>query len=150
MVKNYRKAVFIVIYRKSKTIFNKTKIKFLILKRKLHWVGWEFPKGGIEPQESLLKTVERETFEETGQYPKNIKSYKLSGKYNYLKELPDRNGFVGQTYKLFSAELSKKNIIFDKLEHSNYKWVSYEKAMKLLTYPNQKKCLKEVNKGIKK
>ena len=43
---NYRKSVFIVVYRKTEK-----GILYLILKRKLHWVGWEFPKGGIEPEE---------------------------------------------------------------------------------------------------
>jgi hypothetical protein len=44
MVKEkYRKAVFIVVYRRTKNIFNKQN-KLLILKRKLHWAGWEFPK----------------------------------------------------------------------------------------------------------
>lgn len=147
-MKKYRKAVFIVVYRKTKSIFNKTKIRYLILKRKLHWTGWEFPKGGIEKKESILKTIQREIQEETGQTPSNIKSYSLSGKFKYNQEIPERKEFIGQSYKLYSAELSSKKIKIDDLEHSKYKWTSYEKAMKLLTYPNQKKCLKEVNRKL--
>ena len=67
----YRKAVFVVTYRKEKD-----KIKYLILKRKLHWKGWEFPKGGVNKDESLLHAVKREIKEETGQSAFNIKKYK--------------------------------------------------------------------------
>jgi len=42
----YRKAVFVLLYSKTKKW-----IEYLLLKRKLHWKGWEFPKGKIEPGE---------------------------------------------------------------------------------------------------
>ena len=40
----YRKSVFGVAYCKD----NDGKIEYIILKRKKHWKGWEFPKGKIE------------------------------------------------------------------------------------------------------
>jgi DNA polymerase len=150
MVKEkYRKAVFIVVYRRTKNIFNKTRISYLILKRKLHWAGWEFPKGGVDGGEKLIESAKRETFEETGQVPVNLIAYKTFGKYKYEQELLDRKGVVGQTFSLFSAELPSKKVKLDPKEHSSYKWVSYERAMKYLTYDNQKKCLSEVNKKIR-
>ena len=30
---------------------------YLLLKRKLHWVGWEFPKGGVEEKENPFEAV---------------------------------------------------------------------------------------------
>ena len=50
----YRKALFIVAYR----MINNN-IKYLILKRKLHWKGWEFPKGGVELFETKKMGVKR-------------------------------------------------------------------------------------------
>jgi 8-oxo-dGTP pyrophosphatase MutT (NUDIX family) len=141
----YRKGVFIVTYRKEKG-----KILYLILKRKLHWKGWEFSKGGAEPGESLKQTAIRELTEETGQKPLNLKSYKLNGKYKYDKEYKDRVGFIGQTYQLFSAEIKSKSIKFDKREHSGYKWLDFDKAFSLLTFPDKKVCLNYVNKEIMK
>ena len=63
----YRRGIFIVTYS-----FEKRKPIYLILKRKLHWVGWEFPKGGKKDSESYEKSAKRETFEETGQRPSRI------------------------------------------------------------------------------
>ena len=37
------------------------------MKRKKHWVGWEFPKGGVDKGESPRETAIRETKEECGQ-----------------------------------------------------------------------------------
>ena len=66
--KGYRNAVFIVTYRREKS-----KIFYLLLKRKLHWEGWEFPKGAIEGKEPVFLTIKRELKEETGQEPAVIK-----------------------------------------------------------------------------
>jgi DNA polymerase len=138
--KVHRQAVFIVAYRQ----INK-KILYVLLKRKKHWTGWEFPKGGIEKNENLLKTVKRECFEETGQYPIRINSFNVSGKYKYHKEFEDRPGIMGQAYRLFSARIRSGEIKIDKREHSGYKWLEFNEAVKKLTWPNQKKCLKIVN-----
>jgi len=136
----YRKAVFIVTYS---IIGNK--IEYLILKRKLHWKGWEFPKGGVNIFETKKQAVKRELKEETGLRALKIKKFNIKGKYDYDKEYPDRPGFKGQTYTLYSAEVKKGGIKFDKTEHSGYKWASFNEALKNLTWKNQKKCLKEVN-----
>lgn len=144
MVKlKYRKAVFVVAYRKEKG-----KIHYLLLKRKLHWKGWEFPKGGIKEKESIINAVKREIREEVGQKAFNIKSYNIKGKYKYGKEYADRKGIMGQTYNLFSAEIRGKKVRMDRLEHSSYKWIPCKKALRLLTYKNQKDCLRHVNKRL--
>lgn len=145
MKKRYRKAVFIVTYTKTNS-----GLVYLILKRKLHWKGWEFPKGGIERFEFKKGAVKRELREETGQIANNIKKYSIRGRYEYHKLLKDRPGFIGQSYKLYSAEIKNKKIIFDKKEHSAYRWVTYKQALKKLTWPNQRKCLSIVNNSLTK
>ena len=67
MKMKYRKSVFIVSYR-----FENNKLKYLILKRHLHWNGWEFPKGGIEGKESAIQIVKREIKEETDRLLKTL------------------------------------------------------------------------------
>ena len=140
----YRKAVFVVTYS---IIGNK--IYYLVLKRKLHWKGWEFPKGGMKNSETKIKAVKRELKEETGLKALKIKKFNIKGKYKYDREYSDRPGIKGQTYNLFAAEVKKGKIKLDKLEHSNYKWLSFKDAIKKLTWKNQKKCLRIINNYLK-
>lgn len=144
----YRKAVFIVTYR-----IKNEKLEYLLLKRKLHWKGWEFPKGGRKKLEPKKKAVKRELFEETGLKPLKgkIKKFNFKGKYDYHKPLKDRPGIKGQTFHLFSTQVKsdENKIILDPKEHSDFCWVSYTKAKKLLTWKNQKKALEIVNDWLK-
>ena len=139
----YRKAVFIVTYLNTKQ-----GIEYLILKRKLHWKGWEFSKGKIERFETKRKTIKRELKEETGLTPIKIKKFNIKGKYKYQKLLSDRPNHIGQTYQLFAVEVRKSKVQVDNYEHSDYKWLSFNNALKKLTWPNQRKCLKIVNNWL--
>jgi len=147
--KQYRPAVFIVVYKRD----GKTKKPlYILLKRKLHWKGWEFPKGGIDKGEKPIKTAARETKEETGLAAIKIKLYKIKGKYLYHKLLADRPNFKGQTFQLFSAEVKQKpneKIKLDPKEHSSYVWLPFQQAIKKLTWKNQKKCLRIVNRDLR-
>ena len=88
MTGKYREAVFVVVY----CLENKIP-EYLILNRKLHWKGWEFPKGGIEPGEKIDSAVWREVKEETGlNILGPLQSFNYSGEYEYTKEIPNRPG----------------------------------------------------------
>ena len=144
-MKTYRKAISAVCYRREKQ-----QILYLLLKRKLHWKGWEFPKGGVDRGETMRQAVLREVKEETGQKPLKIKDHRISGKYKYPKFLDDRPDKIGQTYHIFSVELKSKTIKFDKVEHSGYKWLKFKDALPKLKWPNQKKGLRAVEKDLTK
>lgn len=144
MIKKYRKAIFILTYTKTKK-----GIEYLILKRKLHWKGWEFPKGAIKFFETKKQAVERELLEETGLIPIRIKRFDYSGRYNYRKMFPDRLGIKGQLFSLYAVEIKKAKARLNGVEHSDYKWVSFKKALKMLEWSNQKKSLEIVNKWLK-
>jgi len=140
-----RRGIFIVTY----SLVGK-KIKYIILKRKLHWKGWEFPKGGVNLFEFRRFAVKRELKEETGLSPIKIIPFKEEGMYKYSKNHADRKNIFGQSYKLYSAEVEySKKIKMDKLEHSGYRWVDFNEAIKKLTWPNQKKCIRIVNNFLK-
>ncbi|HPD81882.1 MAG TPA: NUDIX domain-containing protein [Candidatus Pacearchaeota archaeon] len=143
--RKYRKAVFGVVYSKDPL----GKIEYLILKRKKHWKGWEFPKGKIENKETKRIAVRREVHEETGLKITSIKSFNEKGKYIYKKILADRPKIIGQTYSLFGVQVKKGKVKIDKIEHNGHRWVSFEEAYKKLTWPNQRKCLKMINNWIK-
>jgi 8-oxo-dGTP pyrophosphatase MutT (NUDIX family) len=142
---NYRKGVFLVVYSEK----NRENI-YLILKRKLHWKGWEFPKGGIEKNEQIKKAIIREIKEETGLKPIKIKKFSGKGKYKYNRKYSDRKEFIGQTYSLYAIEVKFGKARIDRKEHSDYKWLGFNDAHKKLTWTNQKKCLKIVNDWLNK
>ena len=157
----YRNSVFIVVYSRQKAeplatsskrgqSKVKNKIEYLVLKRKLHWNGWEFPKGGIDSGETRIGAVKREIKEETGLKILKIKKFNISGKFKYNKKFPDRQGFIGQKYSLYSVLVKKSKIKLDRREHSDYKWLGFIDAVKKLTWKNQRKCLKIVNEWLNK
>jgi len=147
--RKYRGAVFILGY--AITGKAKNKIEYILLKRRLHWKGWEFPKGKIEAGENKIQTARRELREETGLSPVDghVKKFNFSGKYRYPKLLSDRPGTIGQTFALYAAETKKNGKIkLDLKEHSGHKWVDYKTAMKMLRWSNQKKSLRMVNEWL--
>ncbi|MGA2130250.1 MAG: NUDIX domain-containing protein [Candidatus Pacearchaeota archaeon] len=139
----YRKAVFALPYAKTKD-----GIEYILLKRRLHWIGWEFTKGGIEKGETKEQTARRELMEETGRKAIKIKKFNYSGKYRYNKKFPTRIGMVGQTFTLFAAEVKKGLVTISRKEHSRHKWVSYSQAMKMLKFADQRKSLRIVNSWL--
>ncbi|MCR4327197.1 MAG: NUDIX domain-containing protein [Nanoarchaeota archaeon] len=143
MKNKLRKGVFFVLYS-----VEKGHPKYLILKRKLHWIGWEFPKAGVEKLETKRNAVKRESFEETGLIPSKIKKHDFKGGYLYNKILKDRPGLKGQTFTLYSAQVKTGKVKVDSIEHSGFKWMSYKDSLKNLTYQNQKESLKIVNSWL--
>ena len=143
--RGYRRCVFVVIYRISNN-----RVFYLLLKRRWHWNGWEFTKGGVEINEKYLDAVKREIKEEAGQKATKIRRFNFFGEYRFSKNLKDRPGYVGQTYSLYSAEVKDKKVIFDKKEHSEFKWLEFDDAYKKLKWSNQKRCLNKVNEYLVK
>ncbi|MBU2104232.1 MAG: NUDIX domain-containing protein [Nanoarchaeota archaeon] len=144
--KKYRRGIFIVVYAVVKN-----KIEFLILRRKLHWNGWEFSKGGMRFYETQKMTVRREVKEETGLKILKMKKFRISGRYKYDKKYSDRKNFIGQTYgMLYAVKVKRGRVKIDKREHSNYKWINFSEAMKKLEWENQRRCLRFVNDWLMK
>lgn len=115
--------------------------QFLLMHRILHWIGWEFLKGGVYDGETEEETLRREIEEETGK--KNFKivkklsvtfDYDYSG--DYKKQIHCK--YEGATHSVFLVEFPDKKVQVDNREHDSYKWVSKQAALKMLTHQNQK------------
>ncbi len=107
---------------------------------------WGFPKGHLEKEEDLLETAKRELFEETGIKEEEIKvqsGFKEWNKYFFKKD--EKTVFKIVFY--FLAETKKKRVKLSS-EHTDFKWLNYEEAMKQLTFSDTKKVLKKAKKAI--
>jgi len=139
-MKRARKGVFVVAYSLKP-------LRYLLLHRKLHWQGWEFPKGGMFAREKPEHAVAREIKEETGLRAIKITKFNKNGSFIYDKKTARERKAKNFSYVLFSCEVKKAKVKVAK-EHDGYRWLSYRGAMKLLKWPDQKKCLKIVNNKI--
>ena len=141
MYRKYRKGAFCVAYSLKP-------LRYLLLHRKLHWKGWEFPKGGKLAIEKIENTARRELREETGLDAVRIRRFPVKGSFIYDKKTQAEWKAKGFSYVLFSAEIKKGKVKLSKREHDGYKWCTYSQALKLLSWPERKKCIKIVNRAI--
>ena|SRR3989344_4751535 len=127
-----KKKVQAVIYT-----IEKEKKKYLILHRKLHWVGWEHLKETMEQGESYEDTIRRGIEEEIGVKEITIEKEKgVSIPMNKKEE-------IVYAYLIKIDAKSKIDVSKEK-EHDGYKWVEKEDALNLLTYGNAKILLNEL------
>ena len=141
--KKYRKGVFCVIYA-----LEKEKPVYLMLHRKWHWKGWEFCKGGMKKGEKYEKCALREVKEETGLRALKLERFKIKGKFDYDSKTQAERKTRGFSYVLFSCQEDKNKVKISRKEHDGFKWCNYEKALKLLSWTDKKRCLKIVNNKL--
>ncbi len=117
--------------------------KYLILH---YWEGhWDLPKGHTEPNESEEETAKRELLEETG--------------ISSITFVPDFKTHISYTYNR-NGRPSKKEVIFflaqtesEKVrlsdEHVGFEWLTFDDAMKKLTYKNTKNILQDAETHLR-
>ena len=87
-------------------------------------VEWELPAGGIEKGENILEAAKRETEEETGHKPNNLK---------LIYSFNPSTGMSNQTvHVVFGKITDKPRINFDTDEVKNIKWLSETEVKKLI------------------
>lgn len=122
--------------------------EFLMLKRiKSRGGFWQGVTGAPENGETLIKGARRELFEET-----SFRSITLiQTEITYIIPMEDRwidiypEGTKEIPEYLFIAKIHQAGPpTIDPVEHDEWKWCSYEEAMNLLTWEDNKKALKFV------
>ncbi|MEM3374722.1 MAG: NUDIX domain-containing protein [Candidatus Woesearchaeota archaeon] len=108
---------------------------------------WDLPKGHVEGKETLEEAATRETFEETGLKIKIINGFKEHISYIF-KDKYKNFRLVKKDVYFFVGKTEKKEVKLSK-EHIGYEWLSFEKAMKKITYENTKEVLKKADLFIK-
>lgn len=121
--------------------YEKDKLKFLLVK--INGGNWGFSKGHVEKNETLKQTAIREAKEETGLDVVILESTNFNSSISYIVE----DGEI-KNVTFFIAEAFSDKVIIDEKEISEYRWVSYVEALKLLTYSSQKDVLKKARLHI--
>lgn len=116
---------------------------YLIIKSLNGDVG--FPKGHMEPGESELETAIRELKEETGIDVNVVQGFRRQIEYE-LRRAPDT---IKQSV-YFLGECVSDNIICQEAEVTEAGFVSYEDALKLLTFEETKNILEDAEKFLDK
>jgi dATP pyrophosphohydrolase len=114
-------------------------IEYLLLKRLPERNGlWQPVTGGMEEGETREEALRREVKEETG--VKNIVAV-IEGLYYF--EFSDPN--LNQEY-VYGVEVSpSEEIVLDREEHSEHKWCSFQEALQLLHWKENKEALRKLN-----
>ena len=124
---------------------NEGKKKFLLLKRKQNWKGWEFLKGGRKKGEDEWAALKREIKEETGLGRFSAKKTRFIQEFNYKKEYKkDNKKWDGARNRIFLVEVFDKKIKTDKIEHSGFKWASKKEALKMLTWKDYRRIFRQI------
>jgi dATP pyrophosphohydrolase len=109
---------------------------------------WQFVAGGAEEGESCVEAAVRELFEETGVRVDNplieldTWSSVPGDNFQAFSDWPDEVLVV--TEYTFAADIARDAITLS-YEHTEYRWVGYDSAMKLLWFDGNKTALWELN-----
>lgn len=117
---------------------------YLMLKRSTgkHYEHlWQGVAGKIEKGETATQTVIRELEEETGKKP--VKVFVADHIASFYDARKDRIQMV----PIFGIEVENSEVQLSE-EHSDYKWVSFDEALDLLTWKGQKEGLRTVHDEI--
>jgi len=117
---------------------------YLMLKRspgKYYEHLWQGVAGKIEKGETATQTVIRELEEETGMKP--TKMFTADHIASFYDARNDRILIV----PIFGIEVENSKVQLS-AEHSEYRWVSFDEALALLTWKGQKEGLRTVHDEI--
>ena len=118
-------------------VFNENTEKILLVK--MHNGNWGFPKGHIEKDETKEETAIREVLEETNVRIKIIPNFEREIKY-----IPNEKTIKKVT--IFMGITQDEEVSIDTFEIEDFKWCTYEEALKLVTYKLQKDVLENARK----
>lgn len=108
-------------------------VRYLLIKNKRS-AHWGFPKGHIEMGETNEETACREVLEETGIHLSIIDGFECISKYK-IKDRIEKKVFI------FVGTTKDTSTVIQKEEIEDYIWLTYDRAMSLLKFENDKNIL---------
>ena len=109
--------------------------RFLLLDYGKHW---DYPKGHLEQGETAWQAAVRELREETGiRQVDRVNRFQRHMHYAFHSK---KKGDVAKTVTYFLGQTRAETVKLSD-EHEDYAWLSYEKALRRLTYDNARETL---------
>jgi dATP pyrophosphohydrolase len=129
--------VEVILFRKEAD-----EIRYLLFKRNARKGGfWQPITGGVEEGESIEDGLKRELLEETG-FGSSQRTIDLH--FNFNLNFPEREGGVLVEY-VYGAELAAGQEPKLSSEHTEYQWVDFDEALRLLKWDENKSALRKLN-----
>jgi 8-oxo-dGTP pyrophosphatase MutT (NUDIX family) len=120
-----------------------SELKYLLLQYEAG--HWDFVKGNVEAGETEKETTVRELGEETGITDATfIEGFKEHISYFYKRQ----GGTVYKEVVFFLMESKNTNVKLS-FEHIAFEWLTYQDAMKRLTFKNARDVLTKADAFIK-
>jgi len=112
---------------------------------------WQGIAGGGEEGETILDSAKRESYEEAG-IQKDMKYVELDSRSMHsVLDVVGKYKWGHDTYVIpeycFGVELTECKLLLSN-EHKEYKWVTYEEAIKMLKWDSNKTAIWELNQRL--
>lgn len=111
----------------------KGEVRYLLIKNKRS-AHWGFPKGHIEDGETKEETALREVLEETGLHIQILDGYESISNYRIRDKVEKKVSIFVGTTKDTVTKIQQEEI-------EDYIWLTYDRAMSLLRFENDRKIL---------
>lgn len=116
----------------------------LLLSRQTKRPLWEFPKGGVEPGETLLQAALRELQEETGLGPQEVRlvpGFEFLERYRFVIGRGRDRTLVQKRVTYFLAEAVHRTVRVSETETREHAWLDLEEALRRVRYRDRRRML---------
>ena len=131
------------------------RMQYLLLRRNPS-IGrfWQPVTGGLEEGETKIEALKREVLEETGirniiRIVEDVHYYEFTSTNPFCDSFKRENGQALLKEYVFGVEISSNEKIVIGWEHSEYRWVGFEEALKLLKWKENKEALKKLDEILR-
>jgi 8-oxo-dGTP pyrophosphatase MutT (NUDIX family) len=118
----------------------------LVLSRLTKRPLWEFPKGGVDSNETLLQTALRELEEEAGLHADSLRlvpGFEWSESYRFTSGREAERTLIHKKVTYYLAESHTIDVRLAPQEISEYAWLDLDEALRRIKYKERRRMLKE-------